>query len=426
MQKLEEGFVALWCLVMPITSFLVVPSIQGTLPAYIFAFLSLLFVVVRIKTQGLNRTNSGYLSVLILVALLWLALVVASQIGHIIDNRRDFKAAYLVNNNDDTTILFRSTLFTQSLYFAACVLIALYFRFYFRSEWMKYVLAAGFLMAAYGVYEWMFFLIFKHPGDFVANRMFGDDHPGSWSQTVNFGGISLLRIKSFYGEPAFYAAAVVPFLILAIQFNRVWLIALLAFNAFFSTSTSLYVALAVCLFFQIVLSPKGRLPGVLFLVVMICGIVAMSQLFPDTFNGVFGDKISGNSQSGQMRIDSSLNTREMFNNFTIMNWLFGYGFGYAYNQVGLAILTNTGIAGFMIFCLAFLKPVWCLPREGLYGGYKICAFALFFLCNFTLSEFFIPTTWMFLGLAYNKLDEYKRARANSVPSNELLDLVAQN
>jgi len=39
--NLEEAFMAMWCLVMPVTSVLVVPSIQGTTLAYIFAFLSL-------------------------------------------------------------------------------------------------------------------------------------------------------------------------------------------------------------------------------------------------------------------------------------------------------------------------------------------------------------------------------------------------
>ena len=31
-------------------------------------------------------------------------------------------------------------------------------------------------------------------------------------------------------------------------------------------------------------------------------------------------------------------------------------------------------------------------------------FGLFCLFNLTLSEIFLPTTWMFLGLTYNKLD----------------------
>jgi hypothetical protein len=419
-RKFEEGFIAIWCLVMPITSLLVVPSIQGTTPAYILAFCSLFFVFVRLKTQGLNQRNREYLYLLVLVGLIWLALLVGSQAGHIIDDRKEFPGAFLINNLDDK-ILFRSALFTQSLYFAACVLIFLYFRFYFRDEWMKYVLIGGYLMAAYGVYEWLYFLIFKQPGDFIANRMYGEEHPGSWSQTVDFAGLSLLRIKSFFGEPSFYSSAIILYLITAIKFNRVLLISLVAFNAFFTTSTSCYVALVVCLLFHVILSPKGRLPGLIFLVAVICGIIALSQLYPETFRGMFGDKISGDTQSGHMRVESNLNTKELFNSFSPMNWLFGIGFGYAYNQVSNAVLTNTGIIGFLIYCFVFLKPIWCLPRQGIYGGYKTCIFGLFFLCNLTLSELFLPTTWMFLGLAYNKLDEYQRRRLHYSNTEEMID-----
>jgi O-Antigen ligase len=196
---------------------------------------------------------------------------------------------------------------------------------------------------------------------------------------------------------------------------------MLAFNAIFSTSTSTYIALVVCLLFNVILTPRGRLPAFLGLVALICLVIAMSQIFPETFQGMFGDKISGDSESGRMRVESSMSTQELFSNFSVMNWLFGFGFGYAYNQVTLAIITNTGLIGFFIYCFAFLKPIWLLPREGVYGGYKTCIFGLFFLCNLTLSELFLPTTWMFLGLAYCKLDEYKRGRSVSSHGRELLE-----
>jgi hypothetical protein len=423
--KFEEAFIAIWCLVMPITSFLLIPAIQGTTLAYILAFLSLGLLWLRIKSEGLNRTNRQYLSFLFLAAFLWLVLLVGSQAGHIIDDRKDFNGAFLIND-DDNKIIFRSALFTQSLYFAACLLIFLYFRLYFREEWMKYVLLGGYLMAAYGVYEWTYYLVFHQTGDFLANRMYRGDHPGSWSQTIDFAGLSLLRIKSFYGEPSFYSSAVILYLITAINLNRPWLIALLAFNAFFCTSTTLYIASAVCLLFHITLSPKGRLPGLFFLVLMICGMIGMYYLYPDTFNGLFGDKIAGLNQSGEMRIESSLDTRDLFRSFSVMNWIFGIGFGYSYNQVTNAILANTGIIGFIIYCFAFLKPTWCLPRHGAYGGYKTCIFGLFFLFNLTLSELFLPTNWMFLGLAYNRLDEYQRRLAECWNAGSNYSLALEN
>jgi hypothetical protein len=409
LRKLEEGFVAIWCLLMPVTSLLIIPSVKGTTIAYLFAFLSFGFVMVRLKKEGLTARNRKYLYLLLIVALIWLALLVGSQAGHLIDDRKDFAGAFLINGTD-TKVLFRSALFTQSLYFAACILIFLYFRYYFRDEWMKYVLAGGYLMAAYGVYEWLFFLIFKHPGDFIVNRVYGEDHPGSWSQTVDFAGLSLLRIKSFFGEPSFYSAAIILYLTPAINQRRALLISLLAFNAFFSTSTSCYVGLLVCLLFHTILTPRGRVLGLFLLVTMIGAVIALAQLYPETFRGMFGDKISGENQSGHMRMESDQNTQELLRGFSPMNWMFGIGFGYSYNQISLAMLTNTGIIGFAIYCLVFLRPIFGLPRHGIYGVLKTGIFGLFFLCNLTLSEFFLATSWMFLGLAYNKLDEYRRNR----------------
>ena len=403
MRKLEAAFVASWCVVMPVTCFLVVPGVQGTTPAYIMGFLSFGLFLTRLKAEGLTKTNRQYLSFLFIAAFLWLVLLVGSQLGHIIDDRKNFDGAFLINE-DDQKIVFRSALFTQSLYLAACLLIFLYFRFYFRDEWMRYVFLGGYLMAAYGVYEWTYYLIFHQTGDFVGNRMYGD-HPGSWSQTIDFGGLSLLRIKSFYGEPSFYSSAVILYLITALNLNRGWLTRLLAFNALLCTSTTLYIGLAVCLLFYIVVSPKGRVPGFLFLVLVICGIVAMYFWYPDTFNGLFGDKISTED-----RVEGRLSTQELFQSFSLMNWIFGIGFGYSYNAVTVAILANTGIIGVIIYCFVFLKPAWCLPRQGVYGGFKTCLFGLFFIFSLNLSELFLATSWMFLGLAYNKLDEHQRRR----------------
>jgi len=136
---------------------------------------------------------------------------------------------------------------------------------------------------------------------------------------------------------------------------------------------------------------------------MIGALVVMNYWFPDTFNSIFGDKISGENLSGQMRMEANEATRQLFQVFSLTNWLFGLGFGYTYNQVSDAVLANTGIIGFIIFCFVFLKPVWCLPRQGHLWGIQD-------LFNLTLSELFLLTTWMFLGLAYNKLDEYQKRR----------------
>jgi hypothetical protein len=44
----------------------------------------------------------------------------------------------------------------------------------------------------------------------------------------------------------------------------------------------------------------------------------------------------------------------------------------------------------------------------------------------TLSELFLPTTWMFLGLAYNKLDEYYRRRFEYSNTPETYELAVRD
>src|ERR1700730_12730006 len=42
---LPNWFIALWCVLMPLTSVLLIPSVQGTIPAYVLAFTSVFFVI---------------------------------------------------------------------------------------------------------------------------------------------------------------------------------------------------------------------------------------------------------------------------------------------------------------------------------------------------------------------------------------------
>src|ERR1700693_1167524 len=238
-------FIALWCVLMPVTSFLLIPSVQGTIPAYILAFASVFFVILsRTGDQGAIQ-RARYFKVALLMAGLWLLLLCGSQLGHLLSDRHDFGDMFL-NNPSDTRVVLRSVLYTQSLYLAACVCIALFFRFFFREEWMRYVLWGGWLLAIFGIYEWLFFLIFKHPGDFIVNRAYGD-HTASWSQAIQVGPLNLLRIKSTFGEPSWFSAGVIPYIFLALQYKRKWLSAALLFCIVFSTSSSAFAAFPVAL-----------------------------------------------------------------------------------------------------------------------------------------------------------------------------------
>ena len=109
----------------------------------------------------------------------------------------------VMNSPEDTRVVLRSVTYTQSLYLAACLAIALFFRFFFRPQWMIYVLWGAWFLAIYGIYEWLYFLIFQQPGDFIANRTYGESMHHEEVGPRSFQSwdlLALLRIKSTFGE----------------------------------------------------------------------------------------------------------------------------------------------------------------------------------------------------------------------------------
>src|SRR5258708_25772635 len=90
-----------------------------------------------------------------------------------------------------------------------------------------------------------------------------------------------------------------------------------------------------------------------------------------------------------------------------MTRIIGIGFCYYYVGVFYAILVNSGWIGMIIYLYAFLKPVICLRPDHGVLALKVGMAALFFLFYVSVSELFLPTTWMFLGLAYWRLDQQR-------------------
>jgi hypothetical protein len=410
MKGLPDWFAALWCVLMPLTSFLVIPSAQGTIPAYVLAFVSVFFVILSRNGGQPNIPRTRYFKVAILLAGTWLLLLCGSQLGHLLSNRYDFGDMFL-NNPGDTGVVLRSVLFTQTLYLAACLCIALFFRFFFHAEWMRYVLWGGWFLAIYGIYEWLFFLIFGQPGDFLANRTYGEDlQTGSWSQAIQLGSLSLLRIKSTFGEPSFFSAAVIPYLFLALEYKRKWLSAALLFCIVFSTSTSAFIGLPFALIIYSLFQRKLSLSIAVIILLFAGAFATLYFAFPDTYDSMFTAKLNAESGSGDLHQVATQAMNDTINTFTVMNRLFGIGFGYFYGSVFNAVLVNTGWIGMIVYLYAFLKPA-ILLRSGNGGlALKVGVATLFFLYYINVSELFLPTTWMFLGLAYWRLDQQRQEK----------------
>jgi hypothetical protein len=414
-------FIPLWCTAMPLTSFVLIPGVQGTIPAYMLAFASVFFVASSRAHNGQGDIQRmRYFTLGVLVAGIWLLLFCGSQLGHLISNRHNFGDLLMIDRNDSATVVFRSSLFTQSLYLAACVCIALFFRFFFREEWMRYVLWGAWFLAIYGIYEWLFYLIFKQPGDFIVNRTYGEGNIASWSQTIQIGPFNLLRLKSTFGEPSFLSAGVLPYFFLAREYKRKWLAAALFFCVIFSTSTSAYLGLAFALTMQGLFQRKLSRSNFITLLLFLAAFLTLYYVFPETYHQMFDSKLSGENDSGRIRQQTWAAMQDTANTFSFMNCLFGIGFGYSYNGVYSAVVVNTGWIGLMVYCYAFLKPVLFLRPEREALALKLGIATLFFLFYVTVSELFLPTTWMFLGLAYWRLNQQRnKARVAQIEDPDI-------
>ncbi len=396
-----ECFVAGWLTLMPVNSFVLIPSIQGTTPAYLFAFASVGLVFLPGYSAATAEVRRGYIKAIVCLLLLWTLNLCVSQMVNLASPPDYLQKATLINP-DDTRAAFRSTIITQSIYLAACVSVFLFFRYQFQERWWKYVFWGAWLLAIYGVYEWVYFLVFQRPGDFIANRSYAET-PGSWSQTLNFGGVHLLRIKSTQGEPSFLSVVVLPYLYLAAEHRRRLLAAFLLFVAIFSTSTSAFFGLAFGAILTALFRRKFSWRDLLLVGCIATAWAVCYFVFPDIYANLITDKLAGATESGQKRQFSPLGVVEAFFELPPLQWFSGVGFGYTYSNVGISLLFNCGLSGFALFAFGFLFPVFRLPSTARGIALKTGLAVMFFLFLISVAELFLPTTWMFLGLAYRQL-----------------------
>ena len=396
-----ECFVAGWLTLMPVNSFVVIPAIQGTTPAYLLAFVSLLLVFGPGYSAVTDEIRRGYIKVILCLSLLWILNLCLSQAVNLASPPDYLRIATLINPQD-TRAAFRSTIITQSIYLAACVSVFLFFRYQFQERWWKYVFWGAWLLAIYGIYEWLYFLVFQTPGDFIANRSYADT-PGSWSQALNFGPLTLLRIKSTQGEPSFLSVVVLPYLYLAAEQRRRLLAAVLLFVAIFSTSTSAFFGLIFGAIVTALFRRKFRGRDLLLVACIVAAWAVCYFMYPDTYANLVTDKLAGETDSGEKRQFSPLGVVENFFELPPLQWFSGVGFGYTYSNAGISLLFNCGLSGFGLFAVAFLLPVFRLPSTGRGIALKTGLAVMFFLFLISVAELFLPTTWMFLGLAYREL-----------------------
>lgn len=395
---------------LPMTSTLVIPGVQGTIPAYLMGMISIAVVVAQWSERETSRCR-GYLRDWLLLALFFSILLFFSQLGHFLNDQNPLSGFAFIS--EDGGIVMRSSLYTQSLYLFACFAIFTYVRHWLAEENMVWIFRGIWFLVIYGIYEWLYFLIFKTPGDFLANRTY-DGHTGSWTQSVNVAGVHMMRIKSTFGEPSFLSAATVPFFMVTIIQGKRFLAGALLFCIVFSWSTTAFAGV-IFGFLVIGLLNLEKLQQILLVLVgTTLALLLFYLVLPDTFNSMFIDKITGKNESGAIR----LNARAGFNSASeqrhLLNDFFGIGFGYVYNNIWKAARINLGYLGAIVIALFHLWPMCkSLIERRRNTEWAVAAAVLFFLGVINLAENFVPTTWAILALAYRALDQQEPEKKRS-------------
>lgn len=400
---------------MPVTSVLVIPSIQGTTAGYLMCFLSVPLVLIY---GGAGRTR--YSSFLFAALVVWTIMLLLTQLADVTAaSEPDFAKVLLVDGSERGTFVMRASMFTQSIYLAAVVLYAAYIYIFYKPSWNRWLLAAGTFYAVYGIYELVYFAVTGQSGDFVSNRTFGDSFgsinsdgtvSGSLFQTTEVGGYVLARLKGLTGEPSMYSLSMLPFWI---YFNSksksrwpVWVIGASLVLTTSSTALIGYICYLAIRARKLELNPVRVILG--FAALLVIGYFAWHTI-ADFYQVTVVDKLDGHGESGVERTGLFWSSFEMWKDGSLANQLFGVGFGYIRStDMFSTLLVNTGVLGTLSFTAIMLYPAFKLDSGPEGTALRQCCVAIWAMMMVSVPEFSYLAPWTFVAIAYNHLYQMRR------------------
>ena len=416
-------FFCLWAYLVPITSVLIVPSVQGTVPGYLMCYLSFGLVVLFADEDK----RGSYMAILGVCSLVWIFFFSVSQLADMtIDHPISLNNVVAVNPQDKTFVM-RTSLFTQSLYLAAVILFGTFVCIFYERRWDKALIAGGVLMALFGIYECAYFSFTGMRGDFITNRGFGSDlgqADGSWMnfQTLVVAGHTVMRLKSLTGEPSMYVFSMFPYWIYARTVCRSpWPARILGLSLLLTFSTTAVVGFLCFLGVKML---RMRIDPVR-VVVSALIFAVVCYLFRDYIleflnDGVF-EKVQGRNDSGAERYGNFMWSVEFWASLPLINQLVGVGFGYIRStDMASTLLVNNGIVGLFLFSFVFLYPSIKLDNSDRSLALRLCLVSIYAMMMTSVPEFSYLAPWAFLGMAYHRLRENRRDAAyfNSDPGND--------
>ncbi|GJH28055.1 hypothetical protein [Caballeronia novacaledonica] len=416
---LTDLYYRIWAFAMPVTSFLVMPSIQGTTIGYLMCFLSVPLVMLF----G-GRARKSWMHFVGAAILVWLLMVCTSQLADMMAPfDPDFSKIVLVDDKDPFTFIMRKSMFTQSIYVSAVVLYAAYVYHYYKPTWDQWILAAVTLFALYGMFEVAYYIVTGQPGDFVSNRAFGDQFGkgivrsdgtvnGSSFQQIDIKGIPIQRLKALTGEPSMYAMSIFPFWVYFNATSRVrWPVWVIGLSLLMTTSSTVLIGYAVYSLIRVRklgINPVKALIGLF----VLCVIAYLLQDYiADLFKQMVVDKLEQKTESGSDRSLLFLESMRLWFNASPLNQIFGIGFGYIRStDLFSTLLVNTGIVGTVFISSLMLYPAFKLDWDPRGMALRQCCAATWTMMMVSVPEFAYLAPWTLVAMAYVRVRALKIAR----------------
>jgi hypothetical protein len=416
---LTDVYFRIWAFAMPITSFLLIPSIQGTTIGYGMCFMSVPLVLLF----G-GRKRKSWMHFVGTALVVWLLMFCTTQFADVVaPHEADFSKVVMVDDTDLLTFIMRKSMFTQSIYVSAVVLYAAYVYHYYKPTWDQWILAAVTLFAIYGMYEVAFYILTGSPGDFISNRSFGDQFGrgivrsdgtvnGSSFQQITVAGLRIQRLKALTGEPSMYAMSIFPFWVYFNATSRTrWPVHIIGLSLLMSTSSTVLIGYAV--YWLVRVRKLGIDPIKALMALLIVSVIAfiLQDYIVDLFQQMVMDKLEGNNESGSDRLATFLASVQLWAHGSTLNQLFGIGFGYIRStDLFSTLLANTGVVGFLFVSVLMLYPAFKLDWEPRGMALRQCCVATWTMMMVSVPEFAYLAPWTFIAMAYVRVRALKDAK----------------
>ena len=398
-QKLDL-FLKIWLPFIFITSVVVIPQIKGTIPAFIFAFIAVFYSLIfsrKISVQILFR-------IIITLSCFALYFLISQLLIFTFSFENEIRSGVIFVSKEPS-LLFKSSFFTQSLYLVASVIIFYFISYVYKPEKHdKYLFFGATLVLLYGFYELIFYWTTGSFGDFLSNRIFGEDSIGGSLQTITFSGFSTQRFKSLTGEPSMYVFSMFPVFIYTYENGKRTLSYFILLSLIFTFSTTFILGIVLFIVYKIFSNGiNNKFVVYTFLLLLIGFIFFFPKIYP-VLEKLIIQKLEGSNVSGSERSTNFFNHFDYFLDFPFLLKFFGLGFGYVRSTDFLStLLVNVGIIGFLLYTFIFLYPVIKPGKTRRDRSLKIILIFIFISSILSVPEFAYPSIWLFLGIAYNQL-----------------------